>query len=636
MSESRSSNRSLPSVPRKHRRGLTRSAAACERCRRRKQKCDGKTPTCSTCRAVGATCVPSDRLVVKPVNTECQCDLLRTQLEALQNQYQSLLGQYEQLQVQLQRAEEALQQSTSIAAVSILPPTKGNVSDLVLRVPGQESQRLDPDLSYHGRIIQPTFSPRSYVKGTNHSALSSAWDLWGDDLPPLDETSRASPVMPQFDNEAYLNLANTFFDYRWPYLPVLHKPTFLREHLTPFLSHSISSAISNFLVNLVCAIAATEKPWSQQGNGQIHRLFFRRAIQDLHVVIETDDFECVQCLLLLCLYGHNEPQSINIWYTTGLALKLALGMDLHRKESLDSQSIMRAEMSKRVFWAAFVMDCNMAINMGRPLGIRESDITMPPPLPLLDDQLDNPPTIPDFAVAQMPGISAFIHTVKLRKINAAVYETFHSIGRPLLDPTDLHDKRKWYFSELNQWLIDSPRFLQTASTYQSPEWFLIAFHHGILSLHRPSRAAPIPSPDDLRICMESSIGLISSYSALYARNRIKYTFVSVHSLFLAAVTMLYVLRASPPLRHELTRPVVQTNILTFLTIFRGISNGRAVGEKCANIIEHLGDSILTLFNDNREPGLEVDTAFQSWFGLRTHSFPTVMQASSLEDENTPA
>lgn len=387
--------------------------------------------------------------------------------------------------------------------------------------------------------------------------------------------------------------------------------------------------MSNFMVNMVCAVAATEKSWLQHEDGQVHRAFFSRAVQDLHIFMSSDDLECVQCLLLLCMYGHNEPQSVNMWYTTSLALQLAIGIDLHRKESLTGQSLLCTEMSKRVFWCSYVMSCNMAINMGRPLGIHESDITTPLPLPLADDQLSNScvhPTLSQAAISQVPDTSAFIHIIQLRKINAAIYQSFHSIGRRTNDSQELDSLQKRYFSDLNQWLMTAPRYPRPFCTFQTNEWFHIAFHHATLFLYRPSWAIPMPSSEDLRICMESTIGLISSYNSLYARNRIKYTFVAIHSLFMATVAMLYALRASPPLRQELTHPVVQTNIVTFLTLFRGISNGRSVGEKCSRIIERLGNSILSLFDDATIPSAEVDTEFQSWFGLQTHTFSTATKS----------
>ena len=417
-----------------------------------------------------------------------------------------------------------------------------------------------------------------------------AWDLWGDDSTPTD-VFRSTNIPLDLGDDAYRDLTNTFFDCRWSYLPVLHRPTFVNEHLNPFLSKSVTSPISVFLVNMVCAIATTEKS-SFQEDSQVHRSFFNRAVQDLHIVMGIDDLQCVQCLLLLCMYGHNEPQSVNMWYTTGLALQLAIGMDLHRKESLWGHGLLCTEIFKRIFWCSYVMNCNMAINMGRPLGIHESDITMPLPLPLTDDQLSDSCVHPDLCqttISQTSDISAFIHIIQLRKINAAIYKSFHPIGRILLERQQLDAIRRQYFSELNNWLVTSPRYPRPSSTFQTTEWFQIAFHHATLSLYRPSRAIPMPSSEDLGICMESAIGLISAYSSLYARNRIKYTFVAIHSLFMAAVAMLYALRVSLHLRQELTRPVykrISSLSLLYSAVFQmavrlgkgvpGLSSGSAI------------------------------------------------------------
>ncbi|RDW74440.1 uncharacterized protein DSM5745_07102 [Aspergillus mulundensis] len=617
-----------PSSPavRRHRPGLSRSVAACERCRRRKQKCDGKTPTCGTCEAVGAPCVPSSRLVVQ-AHSDCDCEILRIQLQSLQKEYDALLQVVEQL-----RSQKPLEHDRFDAAVEHIPcpgaspaPDRHHISGAGHGLPPPSDPLvLNFDRSYTGRILRPTFTPQSKFGEAYRSALSSAWDLWGDDVLNTDVPACHSNALPSgFDNAAYENLVDVFFERRWPYLPVLHQPSFVSGHLKPFLANSVSSPISNFLVNVVCAIATTERSPTRQENNQLHRVFFNRAIQDMHVVIQVDDFECVQCLLLLCMYGHNEPQSVNMWYITGLALQLALGIDLHRKECLAGQSLLRSEMFKRVFWCAYVMSCSMAINMGRPLGIHENDITIPPPSPLTDEQLDESFIAPEAPLLpQIKDTSTFIHIIQLRKVNARVYTSFHSVGRTPSALNELEATRSSLFSELENWLIMAPRYVRTSSTFQSQEWFQIAFHHAVLSLYRPSRAVPMPSSEDIRLCMESAIGLINSYSSLYARNRIKYTFVAINSLFMAAVTMLYALRASPPLRHELSKPVVQTNISTFLTLFRGISNGRAVGEKCSMIIERLGKSILTLFDEAEPPGVDLDTEFQSWFGLHTHTFST--------------
>ncbi|KAL4963027.1 Zn(II)2Cys6 transcription factor [Aspergillus stella-maris] len=630
---------STPPSVRRHRPGLSRSAAACERCRRRKQKCDGRTPTCSTCQSVGATCVPSRRLTLPSGNTECQCDELRAQLFSLQEQYDALLLQLNQVQPDKHSEShppDAIQRDDSTLDVSqsdALPTLQYNGAPTVVRGPLQPPTSSFPnsDLSYTGRILRPTFTPLPILHDTYRSALSSAWDLWGDDAAMTDVTFQELSSLADVEDAVITSSIDVFYERRWPYLPVLHRPSFVSDHLNPFITRTVASPITNFLVYIVCALGSTEQSSTRQANND-HRVFFKRAVQDLHHVVQADDFECVQCLLLLCMYGHNEPQSVNMWYTTGVALQLALGIDLHRKEILTGRSVVQAEMAKRVFWCAYVMSCSMAINMGRPLAIHEEDITTPLPLSLRDDELSDAFTAPDApALPQVSDTSTFIHITQLRKINAKVYASFHSVSRPWSDLTQLEMFRRDFYSQLNQWLITAPRYLRTVSTFQSQEWFQIAYHHAVLSLYRPSRAVPMPSAEDLQLCIESAIGLITSYSSLYARNRIKYTFVAINSLFMAAVTMLYALRASSALRHELTKPVVQTNIFTFLTLFRGISNGRAVGEKCSSIIERLGNSILTLYDEGDPPSVELDTEFQSWFGLQTHTLPTPSPGGGMGD-----
>lgn len=583
------------------------------------KQCDGKTPTCGTCTMAGSLCIPSERLVIQPMSHAgtCECDALRTRLATLERRHNDLLKELDQMR---------MHQRILNSPVSDMPSIndKNDHSDTHVDISTPSS-----DARCSSRILRPTFSQRPGAKGMSRSALSSAWELWGDDETAMSFASR-SRCLGDLHRDTYDDLVDVFFSSRWPYLPVLHRQSFVNDHLAPFLSDLNVGPVSIFLVNIVCAVAAAEKPGVQPGHDPLHRRFFQETVKYLPAVMAARDFECIQCLLLLCMYGHNEPQFVNMWYTIGTALHLAVGMDLHRKESLSGLDMMQTEMMKRVFWSVYVTSCSMAINMGRPLGIQESDITIPMPLQLKDEQLQALQSTPepvDSLIPQATDTSTFIHIIKLRRLNAAIYQTFHSIGSILAQQGDLCPRRERYFSELNHWLITAPRYISTPCTFQSMEWFQIAFHHAVLSLYRPSRAVPMPSSSDLRVCTESAIGLISSYSSLYARNKIKYTFVAIHSLFMAAVTMLYALRASPPLRQELTKPVVQTNVQTFLTLFRGISNGRAVGEKCSNIVERLGDSILTLFEDASASAMvdsEVDIEFQSWFGLQTHTIELPM------------
>jgi hypothetical protein len=140
-----------------------------------------------------------------------------------------------------------------------------------------------------------------------------------------------------------------FFDRRWPHLPILHRPTFIEQHYKPVSEGLHPSDVSRFQVYMVFAIAALENPCISKGFSLSHYDFFQLAVRHLNSAVGAGDFECIRSLLLLCMYGTNEPQRVNMWYTTGLALRIAVGIDLHRMESISSTDILITELSKRVF-----------------------------------------------------------------------------------------------------------------------------------------------------------------------------------------------------------------------------------------------------------------------------------------------
>lgn len=472
------------------------------------------------------------------------------------------------------------------------------------------------------RILKPTFSKSRHDSNLSSCTLGSAWMLWDDDIQssPTISTDSSPPLLDTF---TYRRMVGIFFEHRWPYLPVVHYQSFLGDHLDPFLAGITLSTFSNFMLHIVFALATVDElcPLPEAVSRQIHRQFFGAAVRDLDMIMAKDDLQSLQCVLLLCMYGHYHPQTVDMWYTSGLALRMATALDLHRRERILGVTLLDAEMAKRYFWCACVIDCSMAINLSKPLGIHASDITMPlPQLP--DHQLgyDSYDYFYDVAASdsEVTSVSTFIHIVQLRKINAHVYQSLHASGCISPASTKLSMMRKHFHAKLNSWAMHAPQYLQHSSTFQSPEWFQIAFHHAILLLYRPCRAAPMLSPDDLQTCVDSAIGLISSYSCLFAKKRIKYTFIAMHSLFLAALVMLYALRNSSAIRQSLTKPVTEVNISTFCTLTQGIANGRRIGHKCSEIIQRLSRAILGLF-DGVQPVADVDNEFASWFGIsNTH------------------
>ncbi|GKT40214.1 pyrimidine pathway regulatory protein 1 [Colletotrichum spaethianum] len=595
-----------------HRRGLKRGIAACERCRKRKQKgfrlqCDGQLPICGQCSAIGTSCVPSERYLVRIANPDCECDRLRNQVESLIKQLEALTASAAggPVDSDLLRAPLSENGRSSTAA------------------PAGESRQLpftrNATCNAHiDRLLRPTFPGGRASRSGEDNLLNSPSRLWDGVSTVTTPECTTNNVDPGLEYKS--NLVGEFFSRRWPQFPVLHKPTFFEQHFLPFSRGETLSQLCLFQVNIVLAIAASEKGRNNERHRRLQEEFFQSAAGALGGVLAAEDFDCVQSLLLLCIYGSNEPQSVNLWCATGLALRLAIGMNLHRREAIAAKEPLEAEMHKRLFWCVYTMDRSISMSLGLPLGIQDADITMPLPLPLSDDILANPDQNTQLILGlTVNDLSTFLHIIELRRINADIYRYLHSAGDTNLAGTNIDVIRVQHHTRLNQWLVSAPRYLVPASMHQTPEWFQIAYHQAIMNLYRPSHASPISTVDALRHCADSSISLISCYGALYAKNKVTYTFVALTSLFMAGVTMLYSLRASAALRQELTRGVVESNIRSCTTLLHNISHGGAVVERSVEIIERLGRATLVFFDCVPDPANnQVDTEFMSWFGLKGH------------------
>lgn len=638
-----------PGIHHPTRRVLKRNVAACGRCRKRKQRCDGKLPACSSCAAAGVACLLPERLVVRQHDPNCNCTALREQIKSLSDQVNVLNSRL----AEKERAWVHSEHSDRDAHTTDQPQTQPQLSPVTspLRSVRRDDATVEKSCMAV-RILRPTFPRRGDSSSPSVSFLSSPWHLWGrtgEHVPDLDK--EVDMNLWRSNIEAWPHLVDTFFTRRWPQLPVIHKPTFMEKHLIPFSEAEGQSGdlFSSFQVNMVLAIATTERTAAGvTSNSKLsHRDYFEVATRSLEAVFAADDIDCIQCLLLLAMYGCYEPQSVNMWHVIGLALRLAVGIDLHRQEALVGCSVLEAEMRKRLWWSVYAMDRSISITLGRPLGIQDSDITMPLPEAFTDDQLNNAsesPIVPNF-VPSPEDTSTFIHIIKLRRIYTDTYKVFHSAGRTNVeDVRDLESIRHRSLLQLNEWLVGAPRYFNQTCMYQTPEWFQIAYHQAIITLHRPSQAAPWHTSGSsgvadlshtmgaMRLCADSAISLITCYGALYAKNKITYTFVALNALFMAAVAMLHALRASRALRRELTAPVAASNVRLCAKLLRELPDGRAIGESSAQIIERLGRATLSIF-DNDSASLpntaasvtdsaeEVDTEFLLWFGLKSQQLP---------------
>jgi hypothetical protein len=303
-------------------------------------------------------------------------------------------------------------------------------------------------------------------------------------------------------------------------------------------------------------------------------------------------------------------------------------------------------MKKRIFWSAYALDRNISVALGRPFCIQDRDINVELPLQLTDEQLleENPPqkSLPP----NIYDMSTFKHIIRLRQIHSKILRKFYPVNTSEQDGMQFQEARDQIRAALEQWIMSTPRYISpTTATFQSFEWFQIAYNHALILLYRPSPVCPQANLQALQTCADSSINMITGYLALYSKNKITYTWIALHSVFMASVTMLYTLVA-PEIRRSTTRTVVKSNINSCLSLFEDmvsettphaicltIGKGKlwpAAASRSYAVIERLGRTTLSLFHDtsaldsekaSQGPGNrfgEIDQEYMEWFGMKDH------------------
>lgn len=171
--------------------------------------------------------------------------------------------------------------------------------------------------------------------------------------------------------------------------------------------------------------------------------------------------------------------------------------------------------------------------------------------------------------------------------------------------------------ELEQWRNESQNLhlhpesqAQTRqSSFLSPEWYELLYYNTLLMLYRPSPSLSTisaRSPAVLQATFDASREAISRYALLHISQRINYTWITLHAVFMAGLSYIYAVG-----RHYRTRKAnasantVGSTLSTDPTIIEVVNTCRscsivlvAVSERwatprhCHQVFDRLSDAVL--------------------------------------------
>ncbi|ETN44578.1 uncharacterized protein HMPREF1541_10248 [Cyphellophora europaea CBS 101466] len=315
---------------------------ACILCRKRKLKCDGSKPSCSTCSRLGHNCeYNEERKKSGPKR-----------------------GYVKLLEARLKQVENLLEtrDTPSNNAVPATDPDR-------ITIPGDQ---IPADPSMHMNL-DPSFTDPTLIPGDSAFAFGGAddfsWEMIGLGL----EEALPSPEVVDELNQIY-------FEKIHPSLPMIHKARFyaameLAPHMRPAVclryamwahSASVTAKYYSFAEHFYARARKYAEQDEMRGHGE-------SIITLAH---------CQAWTLLAC-YEFKLIYFPRAWMSIGRAASLALMMGLHRQDrvGLDVKQTLPPprdwidrEERRRTFWMAFCQDRYASIGTGWPMRIDEQDI----------------------------------------------------------------------------------------------------------------------------------------------------------------------------------------------------------------------------------------------------------------------
>ncbi|OJZ87013.1 hypothetical protein ASPFODRAFT_717554 [Aspergillus luchuensis CBS 106.47] len=305
-----------------------------------------------------------------------------------------------------------------------------------------------------------------------------------------------------------------------------------------------------------------------------------------------DSMEGVQILLLMVLHSFYSPEGLNAWYLLHTIIASCLDLGLQRRNEyaaeLNSATYrLAAQRRSAIFWSAYSMDRTLTTILGRPLTLRDEAIDQPFPGLDASDEVEEAATRWDSAkmthhpFEQIPSTYlAFIYSLRFDRITAEIKLMIYRVSRS--------PRRFPWPSNISSWQRETDQACKnlltevytqqrgrsvcgpsslSGTTVQRLE---IKFHQCIMLLYRPSPQLPYPTFAAIESCFGSAMKIIQINTELHRFRNMEWSWLSAHTIFVAAITVLYCLWAYPAVRDltpatvPLSRVDSALELLTFL------------------------------------------------------------------------
>jgi len=408
-------------------------------------------------------------------------------------QQQMQLHLQQQLQQQLQCQNQSQSQSQSQTPILVQSPPTNSIQDINSCIDDLESKHTHNTLVYIMESLQLTDTG-------NHSSRK-AYDLVVEkksetlhhipaeiSLPPEVTLPARSTDLPSIEIRDHL--VSTYFTYRYPIWPIVHKTIFMRQ------LHDPNSTPSLLLLNALFAYASRYSNWQvlrsdpnkPETAGQ---LFLERAQAMLPAFLMAPRLSTVQALLFLAQLEDNATQR-HTYHS--MAVRMAQLLDLHKNCQHLGLPDDERETRRCIWWTCYMNDRLLALSTRKPAIIHDSDCNID--LPFQEHVYDGPGNQSVSLSHYYSPTQLFYQFLLLSKIIGGILKHFNKVtNKRYRDPEEHEVSLTGLDESLFTWLASLPDQLQytpasdALTTKTLPTPYVAALHmyfYAVLhTLHNP-------------------------------------------------------------------------------------------------------------------------------------------------------
>lgn len=512
---------------RKRKSGGKHQMAACCACKKKRKKCDGKYPRCSNCLRLGHECT----IIYPPTGREIQRDYLErleTNVRELEEKLQS--GDWHK-----SSSEACLSSSASESPYeeppypARYPPTANKSKDLTQEV-GFISLGAAGEPCYIGET-----SAYSIAK-----VISSSINCFPLSVNTFMDKTNASPIFElPFKFPSLETASDLLVCYKKSVhcqYPFLDWP-FIENCFDLVVKKKSHGHVPIFFIFMIFAISSQIQDASNSNAYSSYtKSYYMKAFECVGLVIESVNIYTVQAFLLMSVFAQKMPDGVPGWQASGLAIRTAVVLGLHRKsyhrknQPVTNEQRLLQDLKSRIFWSAYGIERINGLILGRPFSISDIDIDAPFPL-------------------ETPETRVGCYVVKLRRIQSSIC-TFIYKPIPLVDQQeDVDATRVEILLELNEWLSTFPYKDNAVSTFETNNWSLISYHNSVLLLLRPiilevaklKEESPKRHLEWFKVFTESASAVCINYKNMHLKRKLSYTWSAMHCCFVSGISFLFCL-----------------------------------------------------------------------------------------------